>query len=134
MKKAEKIQCRALRFLYYDFESSYDDLLSKGDHRSISVILLHAIAVEVFKCLNGLAPKYMSDMFEQQNHCYDVRSLHNLKLKKFKTLKYGYHTFSYLGAKVWNNLPGKIKESRNLSMFKARLKDWRDTSSFQRLV
>ena len=109
LKKAEKIQRRALRFMYYDFESTYEELLRKGNHRSISVILIHAIAIEVYKCLNELSPEYMSSMFQNQNHNYNVRNCNSLKLKKFNTLKYGYNSFTYLGAKVWNNYQTTLK-------------------------
>ena len=134
LKKAEKIQCRALRFVYYDFKSPYEDLLSQGNHRSVSVILLHAIAIEVYKCLNELSPKYMTSMFENQFQHYEVRSRYNLKLKKFNTLKYGYNSFTYLGAKVWNNLPNCVKEAATITSFKTKLMNWKDASCLDRMV
>ena len=59
LKKAEKIQCRALRFVYYDFKSPYEDLLSQGNHRSVSGILLHAIAMILFHSLKYYGYDYL---------------------------------------------------------------------------
>ncbi len=49
IRKMEKIQLRALRFLYSDFTSSYDELLIKCGQPSVSVHLFRTMAVEVYK-------------------------------------------------------------------------------------
>ena len=48
-KKIEKIQERALRFIYRDYDSSYESLLLKSQLPSLKVRRLRAIALEAFK-------------------------------------------------------------------------------------
>ena len=61
-KKIEKFQERALRFIYQDYNSSYDTLLGKSKLPSLKVRRLRAIALEAFKILNNQTPVYLSDI------------------------------------------------------------------------
>ena len=53
-KKIEKIQERALRFIYGDYDSSYESLLLRSQLPSLKVRRLRAIAFEAFKILKNL--------------------------------------------------------------------------------
>ena len=83
LRQLERIHCRALRFLYNDYDGSYDDLLRKGGHRSVKVLLMHSLATEVFKSLNEIGPSYMCAKF----HRYHVRNEFNLMQGSFKTIR-----------------------------------------------
>ena len=48
-KKMEKMQERALRFIYEDFNSDYDTLLLKSGLPSLKIRPLRMIAIEIFK-------------------------------------------------------------------------------------
>ena len=61
-KKIEKIQERALRFIYSDYNSSYESLLVKYQLPSLKVRRLKSIALESFKILNNLTPVYLNDL------------------------------------------------------------------------
>ena len=61
-KKIEKIQERALRFIYRDYDSSYESLLMKSQLPSLKIRRLRAIALEAFKILNNLPPVYLNDL------------------------------------------------------------------------
>ena len=133
LRQLERIHCRALRFLYNDYDGSYDDLLRKGGHRSVKVLLMHSLATDVFKSLNEIGPSYMSAKFHRKEHQYHVRNEFNLMQRSFKTIKHGYNSFNYLGAKVWNHLPNEIKSSPTLTIFKKRLVNFDDASCLDRL-
>ena len=66
-KKIEKIQERALRFIYRDYDSSYESLLLKSQLPSLKVRRLRAIALEAFKILNNLSPVYLNDLLTFKN-------------------------------------------------------------------
>ena len=55
-KKMERLQERALRFVYNDFSSSYHDLLQKVKIPSLYIRRMRTMAIETYKILNGLAP------------------------------------------------------------------------------
>jgi hypothetical protein len=51
-KKIEKIQQRALRFVYDDFQNSYEFLLEKSKLPSLKTCRMRTIALETFKMIN----------------------------------------------------------------------------------
>ncbi len=62
----EKIQERALRFVYKDYVSTYKELLAKCNHNMLYISRIRIIATEVYKTLNELCPKYLQDMIEKK--------------------------------------------------------------------
>ena len=55
-KKIEKIQERALRFVCFDYSSTYEELLVKVKLPSLHVRRIRLMATETFKIINGIAP------------------------------------------------------------------------------
>ena len=77
----------------------------------------------VFKCVNNLAPPYLSD-YSIRNcnvHSYNTRKRNDMHLPKPK-LTLGKRTFRYSGALHFNNLPTTIKEATSLPIFKNLLR------------
>ena len=125
MRKMEKIQERALRFLLNDFTSSYSELLTKAGYESLHLRRMKTIACEVFKSLNSLNPSFMGDMFKMKENVYDLRDNHRLVQPVFKKLTYGRNTFGYYGAHLWNKLPSDLMNNAgDLNTFKSLLSSW----------
>ena len=82
------------------------------------------IALPTFKCLNGLAPKYLSDLIEIYTPPRNLRSnslnLLKPKVTKFKTL--GDKSFSFSAPQVWNSLPAPLRSETSIDVFKNKLK------------
>ena len=55
-KKMERIQERALRFIYDDHNTSYEDLLMKSKLPSLKLRRIRTIALESFKIINKDCP------------------------------------------------------------------------------
>jgi len=53
-KKLEKIQKRALRFVFNEFTSDYDTLLTKANVNTLFLSRLKYIATKVYKCVNSI--------------------------------------------------------------------------------
>jgi phosphohistidine swiveling domain-containing protein len=132
ISKLAKVQFRALKFVYNDFSSDYEFLLQKGNHVSISVHLMQTIAIEVYKCVNGIAPEYLRDLFCKHDHCHNTRNNDKIIHKRFNTVRYGYYSFKYLGAKIWNNLPVDIKDALSIHEFKKSVKQWKNCNCLSR--
>ena len=124
IRKMEKIQERALRFVTNDDNSSYDVLLQKTKNTTLLLSRICCIVIEVFKCLNNINPDYMSEMFQIKERCYNLRDPCTLTQPKFKTVMYGKQTFSYYGSHLWNNLPPDYKKCMSFKMFKNMLSRW----------
>ena len=61
-KKMEKIQERALRFIYDDYVLNYEELLEKSKMSSLKVRRLRSIAIETFKIIHKESPIYLHDL------------------------------------------------------------------------
>jgi len=70
----------------------------------------------MYKTLNGMAPKYMEDMFSQHtgNFSYNLRaSCKNDALPQPKTY-YSRNSFAFTVAKLWNSLPNDLKDESSI--------------------
>lgn len=67
----------------------------------------------------------MSQHFVTQNsvHSYRTRSSQNGSFVPPKVKGFGIKSFSYLGCKLWNLLPPKIRDVPCLTKFKRAVKD-----------
>ena len=81
----------------------------------------------VFKCLNDIAPPYLSDMFHlHQSNRQGLRSSSDrTRLTTHKSrLSYGKHAFSHSAAELWNSLPIIVRDSSCVVTFKSKLKTY----------
>ena len=134
MQKLEKLQERALRFIYSDSDASYSDLLTRGNMLSITMTCLKYLAVEVYKCVRGNNPEYLNEMFIPPVQNYDFRDEDRLAQPHFMTYRYGYKSFRYYGAKLWNSLPPHVKAADSIYAFKENVSQWCTTPDAQALV
>ena len=126
LNKIENLQKRALRFLYDDFEASYEDLLSKRRKSKMNVRRFRTLCVEIYKTLNDLNPSFMNNIFKLKTNSREVRDKCklNLDIPKWNQRTFGHKRIRVLGPKIWDNLPYHVKSSDNLDTFKNLLKDW----------
>jgi hypothetical protein len=78
-KQKEKIQERALRFIYNEYTSSYEDLLCKSKLPSLKVMRRRTFALEVFKIVNKNCPVYLFDLVDIKKI---LRILLDIKIKQ----------------------------------------------------
>ncbi len=78
---------------------------------------LRNMATEIFNALHRSTPIYIRDLFEEKDKIYNLRSTVSLKQPKCNTVTYGMNSFRYKSAKIWNDLPNKIKNSIILTEF-----------------
>ena len=64
LTKIKNPQKRILKFLYKDYEISYEELLLKSDRATINVNRLQILCTEIYKTINNLNPKFMRDLFK----------------------------------------------------------------------
>ena len=125
-KKIEKVQERALRFTFNDFESTYDELLQRANLHTLETDRVRKMMSEISKAVNLQAPKFMSDLFTLRESTYDLRGKHKLIVPCVKTTTYGLHSLSYYGPKIWNKLPDPLCDCQDTDKLKILLKTWVD--------
>ena len=123
-KKLEKIQERALRFIYNDYDSSYEQLLSIACVPSLHVRRMRTMAAETFKILYKLAPLCLHDLVHFKNSNYSFRYSNIVDLPRVRTTKFGKKSFRYSAAELWNDLPEYIRSVGNFNQFTNLLQSW----------
>ena len=86
--KLEKIQARALRFIYEDYESTYDELLEKAKVPSLKVRRMRTMAIECFKILNKLSPSCLHDLVVFKDCKYNFRYSNIVDIPRVRTSTY----------------------------------------------
>lgn len=126
LEKIESIQKRALRFLYNDHTSSYEELLTKSKGCTMTTKRLRFLGIEIFKTINGLNPSYMKEIFQIKFSNRSVRKQQelNMKVNNPNQVLFGERSLKTLGPKIWNALPHHIKSAENFLIFKRLIKTW----------
>ena len=104
--KINMLHERCLRIIYNDKQSSFTELLNKDSSVSIHMKNIQRLAIEMFKSYKGLSPPIMDNVF---------------KLRTENPSE----SLSYLGPKIWDILPEKLRNMDNLESFKKEIKTWR---------
>ena len=123
-KKIEKIQERALRFIYRDYDSSYESLLLKSQLPSLKVRRLRAIALDAFKILNNLSPVYLNDLLTFKNLSSSFRYTQTVEIPQVRTSRYGTRSFRSTAAKMGYNLPQHFRDITSYNVFKNQVNSW----------
>ena len=123
-ERINHIHEKALRIVYKDFNSSFQELLIKDNSSNIHHRNLQKLVTEIFKVKNGLSPELMNDVFEFIEKPYSLRTTSHFRSRKIRTTKYGIETPSYLGPKLWNLVPNEYKTIESLEAFKVKIKTW----------
>ena len=123
--KINHIHKRALRIVYDDYSSSFEDLLNKDKSVTIHQRDLQQLAIEIFKVKIGIAPIIINGIFSfVENNTYNLRSGMHLSRINMHFTQYGTESIGNLGAKIWNLVPVHMKDLKALSTFKNQIKKW----------
>ena len=109
LNKIESLQKRALRFLYDNYDFSYDSILKLVGKSTINVNRHIGLWTEIFKTLNNINPAFMNEIFELRKTNRAVRNQYklNLEIPIIDQVTFGAKVIRYLGPKIWNSLPLK---------------------------
>ena len=66
----------------------------------------------------------MLDIFKVKYSDYNFRGGNKFMCDNIKTVNYGSETISFLGPKIWEQVPDDIKNSESLNIFKKNINQW----------
>ncbi len=108
----------------------------KYDHVTPLLISLHWLPVRyrimfkvictVFKCLNGLAPSYLTDLICEYTPIRTLRSSGTrlVETPRSNRKTWGDRSFRVAGPNLWNSLPVELRFVTDIKVFKAKLKTY----------
>ena len=115
---------RAIRPVYKDYTSSFDELLFKDNSFRIHLRNLQKLAIEIFKVKVGIAPDIMKNVFPIIENPYDLRNETKFKSRNVNTVRYGIGTASFVAPRIWSSIPRSYKECSSVKEFKEKIKFW----------
>ena len=81
------------------------------------------ILLLIFKCINGLAPSYLTELITPYHPTRDLRSAsYNLLSVPYSNSSYHENAFATSGPILWNDLPHHLRTITCLTTFKNKLK------------
>ena len=119
----EKIVYRGLKFVFSDHNASYEELLDRANMTSLELMREKAIITDIYKCVNGLGPDYLSELYTVKQQ--ESRRGPTLLQPREGSAKYGTHSLRIMGPRIWNKLSKDIKSSKSINILKTRLEDYK---------
>ena len=120
-RKLERIQERALRAVFRDKKSTYQQLLKRAELTTLLERRLQDIALLMFKVKHGLYPKNVRDLFTVNTSRYNLRGS-DFTVPRFNSVTYGKHSLRYLGPKLWKLLPEELRNTPSIQTFKKQIR------------
>ena len=123
LHKLQRVQNAAARLIFQESRFCHITPLLKSLHwLPVKYRIVFKIILITFKAIHGLAPAYISELISvRDTGRYDFRSNDGLLLApcRSKTLTtFGDRSFHAAVPKLWNDLPGFIRNTQSLNKFK----------------
>ena len=114
--KTTSIQERALGITYEDNTPTFQELINKDNFVSIHHKNLQVLAMEI------LSPEILREIFVSKTSSYSLRRNDTFEKRKVHSVYHGTESLSFLGPKIWDLVPGELKQSETLYSFKLKKK------------
>ena len=109
--------------IYDDQMSSFQELLDKDNSFTVHHFNIQSLAIGMFKVINNIA---VTDWrFFTTYHSYNLRSKSKFVFPSVRTVYNGQNSIQYYGPLIWNMIPGYIKDSETLDIFKGKILKWK---------
>ena len=114
---------RALRIVYQDSKSTFEELLIKNESFTIHIRNIQSLAIELYKIWYGLSPKIMNMVFPlNTSSSYPGES--DFVTRNVKKVSHGTETLAHLGPKIWSLVPADMKKF-SLSIYTKKIRKWK---------
>ena len=130
IKKLQRLINSSLRFIHNVKPSddySITALMKQSHFLPVKARIDYKINLLVYKCLNTLAPEYLTELLNLKNTLPSLRIYKDkflLEQPKLHLSNQKNRSFSQSAPYIWNKLPLNIRESETLSIFKNKLKTY----------
>ena len=107
--RIKKLHGRALRLVYSDHGSTFEDLLTKDGSFTVHHYNIQTLALELYKVYNNISQTIFWELFTRNNNGYYLRLESDFVIPQISTLLKGSNSIRYFGAIIWNLIPEELK-------------------------
>ena len=122
--KINRVHKRALRILFNDEHSTFEELLKRDEAFTVHERNIQILLTEMFKAKNKLEPHLLQGIFEANS--YEGPTLRNsskyFSRPNVNTVRYGERSLQNLGVRLWDQLPRDIQEIDRLTKSQSFIK------------
>ena len=123
--RINKLQERALRIVYKDDISTFQQLLNHDNSVTIHDRNIQLISIEMYKVKNNISPSSLSDFVDIRATTYNLRNKPDFQKNRGNTVHYGTESIRVIAPKIWDLIPNDIKRSSSINSFKSKIKSWK---------
>ena len=122
--KLQILQNRAVRVISKNYTLPIEQVFAELNLLNVQQLIDFDSAALIFKAQNGLAPKYISDMFVPSNyiHGHNTRHAMNGLINSHVNSTYDSRCFAQTGSRLWNKIPHYVRTAKNIDTFKTSLR------------
>ena len=122
--RINKLHERALRILYKDDISTFEQLLTKDESVTMHHGNMQKLAIEMYKLKYNILPCPIAEFISKRDIHYKMREVSDFERKRHNKVLCGNETLRILGPKIWDLIPNDIKLASSFSIFKSLIKKW----------
>ena len=123
--KINRLHERALRMVYNDDISTFNELLTRDGSFTIHERNIQSLAIEMFKVKMNNGPSLLEDIFiltDYNGPC--LRSKSEFDIPNINTVHFGEDSLKHFGTLIWDLIPNVVKNADNLEIFKSKIRSW----------
>ena len=109
-------------------DTSFEELLVNDKTFTIHHQNIQSLAIEMYKAVNNLPGRNLSEFFVRSNHNYNLHYGSELTVPSINTVFEGQDSVSYFGSVIWNSIPAELRGINSFQVFKSEIKAWRPTN------
>ena len=123
--KINRLHERALRIVYDDDVSTFDQLLAMDKSFCIHHQNIQRLLIEIYKALHDTSGNSLKEFFVKRESTISLRSKPELVIPSVNSILKGKISLRYFASVIWNSLPIEIREDHLISSFVTKIKQWK---------
>ena len=123
--KINRLHERALKIVYDDDVSTFDQLLAMNKSFCIHDQNIQRLLIEIYKALHDISGNSLKELFVKRESTISLWSKTELVIPSVNSVLKGKNSLRYFGSVIWNSLPIEIREDRLISSFVTKIKHWK---------
>ena len=123
--KINRLHERALRIVYDDDVSTFDQLLAMDKSFCIHHQIIKRLLTEIYKALHNISGNSLKELLVKWVSTISLRSKPELVISSVNSILKGKNSIKYFGSVIWNSLPIEMMKDHSISSFVTKIKQWK---------